>query len=72
MPPKSTFVPRIKVPYQFANITLNRPKMGLRVVSSTNLPASMQNSFTNCAEDYMTYDTDVFDKRNQNSLSKFG
>lgn len=72
MPPKSTFIPRIKVPYQFSNIKLNRPKMGIRVVSSKTLSASMQNNFTNCEQDYMDYDTAIFNKKNITFMPRFG
>uniref|UniRef100_A0A2S2R9E1 DEP domain-containing protein 5 n=1 Tax=Sipha flava TaxID=143950 RepID=A0A2S2R9E1_9HEMI len=72
MPPKSTFVPRIKLPNQFSNITLNRPKIGLKVVPSKCLSASMQKNFTNSAQDYMNYDADVLDKNNRNVVPKFG
>ncbi|XP_050536568.1 GATOR complex protein Iml1 isoform X2 [Daktulosphaira vitifoliae] len=71
MPPKSTFVPRIKVPSQFSNTKLNRRKKGLRVVLSTTLPASMQNGFTNCADDYIAYDNDVFEKRKRSYFPRF-
>lgn len=70
MPPKSTFVPRIKVPDQFSNITLNRPKVG-RIVTSKSIPASMRSGFTNCAQDYMAYDADIFDKKNKTVLPTF-
>lgn len=72
MPPKSVFVPRIKVPSRFSNTKLNRPKTGLRVMlSTTNLPASMQIGFTNCAEDYMSYDNDLFEKRKRSYFPRF-
>lgn len=71
MPPKSTFVPRIKVPSQFSNTKLNRQKKGLRVVLSTTLPASMQNGFTNCIDDYIAYDSDVFEKRKRSYFPRF-
>lgn len=70
MPPKSTFVPRIKVPDQFLNITLNRPKLG-SIVASKSLPASMRSGFTNCAQDYVDYDTGVLDKKNSTFLPTF-
>lgn len=72
MPPKSTFVPRIKLPNQFSNITLNRPKIGLKVVPSKCLSASMQKNFTNSVQDYMTYDADVLDKNDRNVVPTFG
>lgn len=72
MPPKSTFIPRIKVPYQFSNIKLNRPKMGIRVVSSKSLSASMRKQFTNCEQDYMAYDAGIFDKKNITFMPRFG
>lgn len=59
MPSKSSFIPRIIVPNEFSNITLNRPKMGIRVVSSTCLPPSMRKGFTNCRQDYKTYDFEI-------------
>lgn len=72
MPQRSTFIPRIKVPNQFSNILLNRPKMGLRVVSSNSLSASMRNKFTNSAQDYMNYDDGVLDKKNKTNMPRFG
>jgi len=72
MPPKSTFIPRLKVPIKFSNITLNRPKMGLRVASSRSLPSSMRTKFTNCAQDYMAYDAETLDKKNNTYLPNFG
>ncbi|CAI6354849.1 unnamed protein product [Macrosiphum euphorbiae] len=63
MPQRSTFVPRIKVPNQFSNILLNRPKMGLRAVSSNSLTASLRKRFTNSAQDYINYDHGVFNKK---------
>ncbi|XP_022175308.1 GATOR complex protein DEPDC5 isoform X1 [Myzus persicae] len=72
MPQRSTFVPRIKVPNQFSNILLNRPKMGLRAVSSNSLTASLRNKFTNTAKDYMNYDVGVFDKKHKTSMPRFG
>lgn len=72
MSPKATFIPRIKVPYQFSNIKLNRRKMGFRVVSSKTLPASMRNNFTNCEQDYMDYDTGISDKKNITFMPRFG
>eukprot|EP00102_Acyrthosiphon_pisum_P010299 XP_008178582.1 PREDICTED: DEP domain-containing protein 5 isoform X2 [Acyrthosiphon pisum] len=63
MPQRSTFVPRIKVPNQFSNILLNRPKMGLRAVSSNSLSASLRKRFTNSAQDYINYDHGVFNKK---------
>lgn len=72
MPPRLTFVPRIKVPFRFSNIKLNRPKMGLRVVSSKHLPVSMRKRFTNCRKDYMAYDADVLDKKNRTYIPSFG
>lgn len=71
MPQRSTFIPRIKVPNQFSNILLNRPKMGLRVMSSKCSTASMQNNFINSAQDYMNYDDGVFDKKKKTSLPRF-
>lgn len=72
MPPKSTFVPRIKLPNKFSNITLSRPKVGLEVVESKYLPASMQKDFTNCSEDYKTYDADILDKSDGTVISTKG
>lgn len=64
MPPNSTFIPRIKVPHQFSNIVLNRPKTG-SIVTSKCLPASMCKTFTNCIQDYMDYDANLFDNKNK-------
>lgn len=71
MPSKSTFIPRIKVPNQFSNITLRRPSMGLKVVSSHCLSASIRKTFTNCPQDYKNYDTEVFNKQNKPYISNF-
>lgn len=69
---KSTFIPRIKVPNHFSNITLKRSKMGLKVVSSNSLISSMRPDFTNCAQDYVNYDAEVFLKKNRTYVSCFG
>lgn len=63
MPPKSTFIPRVIVPDRFTNITLNRTKFGLKIISTNILSASMQKTFTNCAQDYMAYDREVLGKK---------
>jgi len=72
MPSKLMFVPRIKVPNQFSNITLRRPSMGLRVVSSNSLSASIRKTFTNCPQDYKNYDTEVLNKQNVPYMPSFG
>jgi len=72
MPQRSTFVPRIKVPHQFSNILLNRPKMGLRTVSSNSLTASLRNKFTNSARDYIKYDIGIFNKYHRTRMPRFG
>lgn len=72
MPPKSSFIPRIKVSNQFSNILLHRPKMGLRAESSKSVSASLRNKFTNCAQDYMNYDDEVLDKKSNTFLPGFG
>lgn len=59
MPAKSTFIPRIKVPKKFSNITLKRQKMGLKVVSSNILIPSIHPDFMNCTQDYVDYDTEI-------------
>lgn len=71
MPPKSTFIPRVIVPDQFSNITLNRPKSGLKIISSNTLSVSTQKNFTNCTQDYMAYDTEVLGKK-QTYFPNFG
>jgi len=72
MPQRSTFVPRIKVPNQFSNILLNRPKMGLRAVSSNSLTASLRKRFTNSAQNYINYDLGIFNKKMKTRMpSKF-
>lgn len=72
MLPKLTFNPRIKVPTRFSNTTLNRPKTGMRVISSKSLAASMRNNFTNSAQDYMNYDDEIFDKKNRFIIPRSG
>jgi len=72
MPQRSTFVPRIKVPHQFSNILLNRPKMGLRTVSSNSCSASLRNTFTNSAKDYIKYDIGIFNKYHRTRMPRFG
>lgn len=72
MPAKSTFIPRIKVPKHFSNITLKRQKMGLKVVSSNSLISSMRPDFTNCSQDYVNYDAEVFHKKNRTYVTNFG
>lgn len=71
MPPKSSFIPRIKVSNQFSNILLHRPKLGLRVESSKSVSASFRNRFANCALDYMNYDAEVLDKKGSIFLPGF-
>lgn len=63
MPPKSTFIPRAIVPDRFSNITLNRTKVGLKIVSSNILSVSTQKTFTNCAQNYKAYDKEVLGKK---------
>lgn len=71
MPPKSSFIPRIKVSNQFSNILLHRPKLGLRVESSKSVAASLQNTFANSAQDYIHYDALVLDKKSKIFLPGF-
>lgn len=66
------FVPRIKVPDQFSNITLRRPSIGVKVVSSNNLSASIRKSFSNCPQDYKNYDTELLIKENVPYVPSFG
>lgn len=58
MPPKSTFIPRILVPIEYANITLNRLKLGLYVASKC-FPPSMRKGFANSKDNYKLYDAEV-------------
>ncbi|VVC42362.1 Hypothetical protein CINCED_3A011295 [Cinara cedri] len=63
MPPRSSFIPRLKVPYAFSNIVLNRKKDSIIVPPKSLVVASMRDTFTNCEQDYLNYDADVFDNK---------
>lgn len=70
MPIGSTFVPRIKIPDQYSKLTFKPPKLALNIKSKC-LPASMRNNFSNCDEDYLSYDASDPSKQNGNLLPKF-